>query len=407
MKQNAYLTAQEAAQELGISLPTLYSYVSRGLIRSEDADRGRRTRRYAAEDVLRLKERQEQRRDPAKAVDAALHWGAPMLASAITLIDRGRLYYRGRDALALAETETPERVAALIWTGEPERAEELFAAADGALSPRCLALQACLPHGSAMERFQVLLPTAADDAAAYDLRPHVVAHTGARLLRLMIALAADRPHLDADIAAALQRAWRPDRPEATGLLSAALILCADHELNISSFTARCVASAGSPLHAVVGAGLAALQGIKHGGATARVEALFRETAQPSNARATIADRIRRGEPPPGFGHRLYPQGDPRGRLLLEQTRRLFPSSPAIALADALIAETRAALDEHPNVDFGLVTLCRALELPAGTPLTLFALGRTIGWIGHAGEEYRENRLIRPRANYVGIQPAGD
>jgi citrate synthase len=408
------LTAAEAAAELGISLPTLYSYVSRGLIRSENADRSRRTRHYDAGDVQRLKDRQEQRRDPAKVIekviDEALHWGTPMLDSAITLIERGNLYYRGQSALTLAETETPERVAALIWTGERERATGLFDGVQGALSPRCVALRDCLPDSTAVEQFQILLPAAGtEDVAAYDLRPNAVAQAGARLLCLLTALAADQPQLDADIATTLQRAWRPNdspgNPNTARLLGAALILCADHELNVSSFTARCVASAGSPPYAVVSAGLAALQGAKHGGATARVEALFREADSPRNARATIASRIRRGETIPGFGHRLYLQGDPRGQLLLDWIRRDYLYSPGVALANALIAEAGTALNDHPNVDFGLVTLCRALELPPGSALTLFALGRTIGWIGHAIEEYQANRLIRPRANYTGNQPS--
>jgi citrate synthase len=402
----AYLTAAEAAQELGISLPTLYSYVSRGLIRSEDADRSRRTRRYHAEDVQQLKERQELRRDPTKIIDTALHWGTPMLDSAITLIDGGRLYYRGQDALELAENETVERVAALIWTGEVTRATELFRGMPDDFSPRCRALRACLSHSAAIERFQTLLPAAAaEDMAAYDLRPNAVASTGARLLRLLTAIATDVIGTEVvDIAATLQRAWRPDDAGAARLLNAALILCADHELNVSSFTARCVASAGSPPHAVVSAGLAALQGGKHGGATARVEALFRETGSAGNARSAVVARIRRGETIPGFGHQLYPAGDPRGRLLLEWTLRAYPDSPAVALANSLESAAGSALDDYPNLDFGLATLCSAMELPSGTALTLFALGRTIGWIGHAIEEYQSNRLIRPRAHYIGVLP---
>jgi citrate synthase len=154
----------------------------------------------------------------------------------------------------------------------------------------------------------------------------------------------------------------------------------------------------------VSAGLAALQGGKHGGATARVEALFQETGSAGNARAVITGRIRRGEMIPGFGHPLYPQGDPRGRLLLEWTTRTYPNAPAVALANALAEAAGPALDDYPNLDFGLATLCSALELPAGSALTLFALGRTIGWIGHAIEEYQSNRLIRPRARYVGVPP---
>src|SRR5437879_1648638 len=120
MTKDQYLTAQEATKELGISSATLYAYVSRGLIRSEPTDAKQRVRRYHREDIQLLKERKELRRNPAKLAEQALHWGAPVLESAISLIANGRLYYRGHDVLALAATRTVEEVAALIWLGALE-----------------------------------------------------------------------------------------------------------------------------------------------------------------------------------------------------------------------------------------------------------------------------------------------
>ena len=118
MSQRRYLTAKEAAQELGISLPTLYAYVSRGLIRSEEADKQQRTRRYLLEDVQKLKERKEGRRNPDQMVENALHWGAPLLESAITAIAGDRFFYRGRDVLPLARQASVDEVASLIWMGD-------------------------------------------------------------------------------------------------------------------------------------------------------------------------------------------------------------------------------------------------------------------------------------------------
>ena len=112
------MSAREAATELGVSMPTLYAYVSRGLVRSEAAGGSRRGRRYHDEDVRRLLERKERRRDPDRAMEGALRWGAPMLESGITLVDEGRIYYRGRDALELSRSRSIEEIAALIWTGE-------------------------------------------------------------------------------------------------------------------------------------------------------------------------------------------------------------------------------------------------------------------------------------------------
>jgi citrate synthase len=194
-------------------------------------------------------------------------------------------------------------------------------------------------------------------------------------------------------------------PRGVDLLRAALILCADHELNVSSFTARCVASAGSHPYAVVGAGLAALEGPRHGGATARVESML-ESLRPARAiEEAVAARLRRGESIDGFGHPLYRDGDPRARLLLDlMAERYGRSAEGRFVASFAKAATRVTGD-LPNIDFGLAALARVLRLPSGSPLVLFALGRSIGWVGHAMEQYATGQLIRPRAKYVGVPPA--
>lgn len=399
-----FLTAQEAAAELGISLTTLYAYASRGMLRSEPVPGEPRARRYRREDVSRLKEKKELRKDPEKAAPKTLSWGTPVLESALTLIQDGRLYYRGRDAATLARAATVEEVAALLWTGDPGEAGRLFTGVAG--EPPRIAWH--LPEGlTPIERCQVAVPlVGAADLTAWDLRPAAVATTGARILRLMARVAAGGPSPlpSGSIAEILQAGWTPDHPEAAGPIGAALILAADHELNVSAFTARCVASAAASPWDVVSAGLAALKGARHGGHTARVEALFREVETAARARQVLADRMRRGEEIPGFGHPLYPEGDPRGAALLEMAAGLAPRSPAVECAQALAEAGRELLREHPTIDLGLVALSRALDLPERTPLALFALGRTIGWIGHAIEEYGLNRLIRPRAAYVGEMP---
>src|SRR5436190_2476357 len=113
-----WLSSEDAAARLGVSRATLYAYVSRGRVRSSAAPGDPRQRRYAAEDIDALRNRSEERRDPAKIGERALHWGVPVLESAITLIDNGRLYYRGHDVAELARSHSLEEVAALIWTGE-------------------------------------------------------------------------------------------------------------------------------------------------------------------------------------------------------------------------------------------------------------------------------------------------
>src|SRR5262245_15461570 len=125
---NRYLSASEAADLLGISKATLYAYVSRGLIRSEALGQQSRARRYLAEDVRKLKDRKEYRQNPAQVAQDALHWGTPLLDSALTLITDETLYYRGHDAAILARTSTIEQVAALFWTGNLREETTLFAA---------------------------------------------------------------------------------------------------------------------------------------------------------------------------------------------------------------------------------------------------------------------------------------
>jgi citrate synthase len=150
--------------------------------------------------------------------------------------------------------------------------------------------------------------------------------------------------------------------------------------------------------------LAALQGIKHGRTSERIEALLQEARTPGGVRKAMIARLKRGERIPGFGHPLYPDGDPRGRELLALVAKIFPKSPAVAFAAAGAEEALKLIGERPSVDFGLVIAARALGLPPDGAITLFAIGRTVGWIGHAIEQYRRDRIIRPRARYVGETP---
>ncbi|HLV36959.1 MAG TPA: citrate synthase family protein, partial [Spirillospora sp.] len=352
-----YMTAQEVADELGISRATVYAYVSRGLLRSEAVGSSKRTRRYYREDVERLRQRQEQRHHPEKAAEAALHFGAPLLESGLTLIADGRLYYRGQDVLELAQRRSIEQVAALLWAGDLHAEVPGLTGDENHLPLRWQLIGDALAEAPAFERFQVLLPLAAlDDLSAYDLRPANVMRTGGRILRLLAATASYRPQATGSIASVLQAAWKPDDEKAADLINMALVLCADHELNVSSFTARCVASAGATPYAVVIGGLAALQGARHGGATERVAALLREVGTPEKAGSVLASRLRRGEALPGFGHRLYPDGDPRGRLLLNTIRESYADAEAVRLGDAVIAAAAELTGLRPTIDLGLVIL---------------------------------------------------
>ena len=285
MSTPPYMSAKEAAEALDISLATLYSYVSRGLIRSESVGGSTRSRRYRREDVEQLQQRKSIRRNPAQAGEEMLHWGMPVMESAITLIADGGLYYRGEDVLQLAQDASVEEVAALVWTGDMGNADEIFGEE----------IEVELPEGiweicrdlTPVEAFQVVLPLVASrDLAAYDFRSERIAQTGAKILSLMVGIVggANEADLGLRFGERLQKVWAKNVDNAAYLLNAAMVLCADHELNVSAFTARCVASAGSTPYQVVLAGLAALHGVKHGGAVSRVEAFLREVGVPSQAK---------------------------------------------------------------------------------------------------------------------------
>ena len=413
MGKNRYLTAQEAATELGISQDTLYAYVSRGLIRSEASDGQKRSRWYPLEDVERLKKHKGEYRHPDKVAAGAMQAGTPVMESAITMITNDHFYYRGHDALLLATTHSVEQVASLIWTGDISKEHSLFLRTPPeSMLARYQKIRFHLNGLTPLEAFQVCLPLAAlDDIAAYDLRAEAVAQTGARILQLLAAVAADGQYTTHGIAQTVQQGWVPRDERAIALLTAALILCADQELNVTTFTARCVASAGSAPYAVVCSGLSALQGVKHAGQTERIEAFLRETDAPANVRSSMTSLLKRGEPIPGFGEVVpgfgsvfYPTGDPRGKLLLELTAQAYPQDPTVLLAQRVTEETYNLLGQRPTIFFGLVTLARALNLPPGGAIALFALGRTIGWIGHSIEQYQANQVIRPRARYIGPPP---
>ncbi len=397
-----HLTAAQAAAALGITRATLYAYTSRGQLRSEAVPGTSRERRYFRDDVERLRERKQVRRDPAAAAARGLHWGGPVLDSAITLIHNGRLYYRGRDAIELAKQATVEEVAAWLWGADTD--EPVWTDRAAPLSP---AQQRSI-HAAArnpLTAIQMALPAAGGaDAAGHDLRAKSVRQTGARILRLMVAVLSQRAST-APLHQALQEAWASRRPNLGDVIRTALILCADHELNVSAFAARCAASAGASPYDVVSTGLATLKGFRHGGAAERVLRLLPGAATLPRAREIIGGGLRRGEGVPGFGHPLYPSGDPRAELLLDLAAR--GDKTAWRQLQPVLRAGAELSNDRPNLDFGLAAITHTYKLPDGAPLVLFAVSRSIGWIAHAIEEYASGQLIRPRARYTGPVPGAD
>ncbi|HZZ89333.1 MAG TPA: citrate synthase family protein [Caulobacteraceae bacterium] len=378
-----WLSAEEALARLRVRPQTLYAYVSRGRLRAEpDPDEPRRSR-YRASDVSALAQRKARGRKAADVAVAAIAWGEPVLASAITTVRDGRLYYRGEDAIGLSETATLEAVARLLRGG-------LGLPPDEPQDP---------PSGpTARSRaFAAFALRAEADPPSQDRPAHDLAGEAAELLDLMAAAiagpegAVPREEDAGAIHERLGRAWRAPRDQ-WDAIRRALVLLADHELNASTFAARVAASTGASLAAAVLAGLSALSGPRHGGMAGRVEA-FAEAASARDWRRALGP----AGLPPGFGHALYPDGDPRAVSLLAAIE-------VPAALQRLRREVEAASGQRANVDFALVALRRALGLPAEAPFALFALGRTAGWLAHAIEQIETGAVIRPRARYVGPAP---
>jgi citrate synthase len=235
-----------------------------------------------------------------------------------------------------------------------------------------------------------------DDTAAWIADPARLAAGCGGLVRWLVSCMISRAPSTDPIHVQCANAWGLDAAGAD-LVRAALVLCADHELNTSVFTVRCVASTGATLRACVTSGLAALSGPAHGGITARVEAMW-DALDSETADVAVRRRLAAGEDLPGFGQPLYPNGDPRAKVLLE---RLLPFSPQ---AGQLINVVEHLTGRAPAIGLALVAMRRFLKLPRGSAAGIYALGRAVGWIAHALEQRTQGMLIRPRAVYVGPDP---
>jgi citrate synthase len=168
--------------------------------------------------------------------------------------------------------------------------------------------------------------------------------------------------------------------------------------------ARVAASVRADPYAVASAGLAVVSGTLHGGASLGIEALLDEIDRPDRAASVVGARLRRGERLRGFGHRLYPDGDPRAATLLALLRDTAGGSPGMAGVDSLLEAARQRGLPEPNVDLALAALTHVAGMTHGAGEAIFATARTAGWIAHALEEYDRNTPIRPRAVYTGPPP---
>jgi citrate synthase len=349
-------------------------------------------------------------------------------SSSICFIDgeRGVLAYRGYDIHDLAPRATFEEVCYLLWHGRlPNRAElgELQSqfAADRRLPDGVVRLVRALPPGEAMD----ILRTGASalshyDRDAHDDSPAANYRKAVRLTAQMASLVAAIGRIEAN-----QQPVDPDpvmgfaanflyqltgiRPDALAVraMDCALILHADHELNASTFAARVAAATLTDIHSAIVGGIGALKGPLHGGANAEVMKMlldFGESATAVKVESAIREKLARKEKIPGFGHRVYKTMDPRAvhlRQLSKDLGKRSGQSHWVEMSERIEALVRDEKKLNPNVDFYSASMYYALGIPVSLYTPIFAVSRTSGWTAHVLEQFANNRLIRPRAEYTG------
>jgi citrate synthase len=381
------VTAEAAVAALGISRRTLYSYVSRGLIGVSKRSVVGRGSLYDAADVEVLRDRQRRGRSHAAIAASTIEFGEPVLQTGLTRIESGRLSYSGRDAVALSEDGTLEDVAGLLWS----------------MSPPPEAQQASLLAPVPGSEFVDRCARAVADAlhlGKTDASPRLLQQDAARLLYIVAGAACGRAGRwppGRKVHEGFAEHWKVDAA-GEDVLRRCLVLIADHELPASTYSARVAASTGASLGACILAALCTFSGRMHGGAIDYVRALLTDREVLRDPERWAVHWRDSGQKPlmvpgfPGFGHRLYPDGDPRAEAIL-RFLTLDPESSDVAAA------MQAAVGLPPSIDFALLAVERNLRLPPFAANALFVTGRTVGWIAHALEQRREGGLIRPRAVY--------
>ena len=340
--------------------------------------------------------------------------------------DRGVLAYCGYDIHDLAQYATFEEVCYLLWHRRlPTRAElgdlqsQLVAARP--LPDAVLRLARSLPAGNAMDLLRTLTsalghydPETSDQSPQANERKAVrltsqLASLVAAIGRLSVGASPIQPDPVLGHAANFLYMLTGDRPSglASHAFDVALILHADHELNASTFAARVAAATLTDIHSTIVAAIGTLKGPLHGGANSDVMRLLLEIgkdAPPEKAEEVVRAKLSRKEKIPGFGHRVYHTEDPRATHLREMSRDLGQRAGEpvwFEMSQRIEALVKAEKKLYANVDFYSASTYHALHIAIELFTPIFAVSRVSGWTAHVLEQYSNNRLIRPRAEYIG------
>ena len=347
-------------------------------------------------------------------------------ASDICFIDgvQGRLVYRGYDVADLAENSTFEEVAYLLWYGRLPGKIEFEAFLDGFTGCTELPLETTMilrmfPHAATpMEVLRTAISSLGHwDPDSGNTRLDACLRKATRLTeRLPLLVTAHQrlrhgmepvhPIPGKSIAYNFLYTLHdtvPD-PEMVRAFDVALILHADHELNASTFAARVTAATMSDMYSSVTSAIGTLKGPLHGGANEQVMKLMQQIDNPEQAEAWVLNALANKVKVPGFGHRVYRTEDPRATVLRHHAEHLSTiagDTRYFDIAREVERTMRAHSKVYPNVDFYSATCYHAMGIPIELFTPIFAISRMVGWTAHILEQWANNRLIRPRADYTG------
>ena len=336
----------------------------------------------------------------------------------------GRLAYRGYDIEDLARRASFEEVCHLLWYGELPTAAQLDKTTLGLIAARDVPAELVQAFGlmpkdtdpmrvlqSVVAMLGMRDPDATDDSREANFRKAMrltsqIASAICVHHRVRSGLEPIRPAPDLSLAANFLYMLTGKRPSGVvaKAFDASLTLYAEHELNASTFTTRVIVSTQSDMHSAVAGGVGALKGPLHGGAGEAVMRTLMEIGEVANVDAFVAKALGERRRLMGMGHRVYKAGDPRAAILkgmAEDACRQSGQFKWYEMAVNLHARVNEAKKLIPNVDFYSAPLFYSLGIPVDLFTPVIAAGRIAGWTANIIEQHEDNRLIRPRGDYIG------